>query len=90
MCAAPNHRGRPLRPRLRSTAALVAAGAYAIGLTATRGTIPGYTQFVAATPDGKRSVAVSVNTQLSQRETPELLAKLRKVQEDFVCELFRR
>ncbi|MET9515538.1 serine hydrolase domain-containing protein [Streptomyces sp. NPDC002994] len=54
------------------------------------GTIPGYTQFAAATPDGKRSVAVSVNTQLSQQETPELLAKLRKVQEDFVCELFRR
>ncbi|MGW7051546.1 serine hydrolase domain-containing protein [Streptomyces sp. NPDC054887] len=54
------------------------------------GTILGYTQFAAATPDGKRSLTFSLNTQLGQSTTPELVARMRAVQEDFVCELLRR
>ncbi|ORT56195.1 serine hydrolase domain-containing protein [Streptomyces sp. CB03238] len=52
------------------------------------GTIPGYTQLAAATPDGKRSLTFTLNTQVSP-QTPELLARMREVQEDFVCELLR-
>ncbi len=54
------------------------------------GTILGYTQFAAATPDGKRSVTLSLTTQLGEATTPDLVAQMRDVQEDFVCELLRR
>ncbi|MEV3993419.1 serine hydrolase domain-containing protein [Streptomyces sp. NPDC049837] len=52
------------------------------------GTVLGYTQLAAATPDGKRSLTFSLSTQVSQG-TPKLLAEMRKVQEDFVCALLR-
>ncbi|MFC8274252.1 serine hydrolase domain-containing protein [Streptomyces sp. NPDC057271] len=54
------------------------------------GNFPGYTQFAAGTADGKRSLTFSVNTQTSKSLKPELLAKVRAVQEDFVCALLRR
>ncbi|MFG2772837.1 serine hydrolase domain-containing protein [Streptomyces sp. NPDC048350] len=54
------------------------------------GNFPGYTQFAAGTADGKRSLTFSINTQTSKSLKPELLAKVRAVQEDFVCALLRR
>ncbi|MEV7676373.1 serine hydrolase domain-containing protein [Streptomyces sp. NPDC088752] len=54
------------------------------------GNFPGYTQLAAATADGKRSLTFSINTQTSKSLKPELLAKVRAVQEDFVCALLRR
>ncbi|MGW2016873.1 serine hydrolase domain-containing protein [Streptomyces sp. NPDC001927] len=53
------------------------------------GNFPGYTQFAAGTADGKRSLTFSINTQTSKSMKPELLAKVRAVQEDFVCALLR-
>ncbi|GGU43130.1 serine hydrolase domain-containing protein [Streptomyces lavendofoliae] len=54
------------------------------------GTMAGYSQLAAATPDGKRSMTFTLDTQVSQQATPELLARMRAVQEDFVCALLRR
>ncbi|MEV4948961.1 serine hydrolase domain-containing protein [Streptomyces sp. NPDC053755] len=54
------------------------------------GNFPGYTQLAVATQDGKRSLTFSINTQTSKTLKPGLLAKLRPVQEDFVCALLRR
>nr|WP_053640957.1 MULTISPECIES: serine hydrolase domain-containing protein [unclassified Streptomyces] len=54
------------------------------------GNFPGYTQLAAATADGERSLTFSINTQTSKGLKPELLAKVRAVQEDFVCALLRR
>ena len=47
----------------------------------------GYTQLAVASPDGKRSLTFTVTEQITQSSKPALLAKLRAVQEDFVCEL---
>ncbi|MER5963569.1 serine hydrolase domain-containing protein [Streptomyces sp. NPDC002057] len=54
------------------------------------GNFPGYTQLAVGTADGKRSLTFSINTQTSKGLKPELLAKVRAVQEDFVCALLRR
>ncbi|MFD3663614.1 serine hydrolase domain-containing protein [Streptomyces sp. NPDC058659] len=54
------------------------------------GNFPGYTQLAVGTADGKRSLTFSINTQTSKSLKPELLAKVRAVQEDFVCALLRR
>ncbi|QGV78238.1 serine hydrolase domain-containing protein [Streptomyces ficellus] len=54
------------------------------------GNFPGYTQFAAATPDGTRSITVSLNTQTNKTLSPQLLKRLRGVEEDFVCALLRR
>ncbi|MFE5833477.1 serine hydrolase domain-containing protein [Streptomyces sp. NPDC056488] len=54
------------------------------------GNFPGYTQLAAATADGRRSLTFSINTQTSKSLKPELLAKVRAVQENFVCALLRR
>jgi len=51
------------------------------------GNTAGYTQFAAATPDGRRSLTFSVTSQITQSTNPQLLARLRAVQEDFVCAL---
>ncbi|MFE6710964.1 serine hydrolase domain-containing protein [Streptomyces sp. NPDC057695] len=53
------------------------------------GNTAGYTQLMAASPDGSRSLTFSVNTQTSPRVKPALLARLRTVQEDFVCALLK-
>ncbi|MFF0751803.1 serine hydrolase domain-containing protein [Streptomyces sp. NPDC004267] len=52
------------------------------------GNTPGYTQFAAATPDGRRTVTVSVTSQVTL--DPALLARLRAVEEKFVCALLER
>ncbi|WP_285564005.1 serine hydrolase domain-containing protein [Streptomyces sp. RTGN2] len=54
------------------------------------GNFPGYTQLIAATPDGKRSLAFSLTTQVNKTNKPELLERLRTVEENFVCALLRR
>jgi D-alanyl-D-alanine carboxypeptidase len=50
----------------------------------------GYTQLIAATPDGRRSLTFSVTTQITEDTKPDLLARMRAVQENFVCALLRR
>ncbi|MGW0871005.1 serine hydrolase domain-containing protein [Streptomyces sp. NPDC002740] len=53
------------------------------------GNFPGYTQLVAATPDGGRSLTFSITSQISATSDPARLKRLRAVQEDFVCALLR-
>ncbi|MFJ7988688.1 serine hydrolase domain-containing protein [Streptomyces sp. NPDC096351] len=53
------------------------------------GNTAGYTQLMAASPDGTRSLTFSINTQTSPRVKPALLARLRTVQEDFACALLK-
>jgi D-alanyl-D-alanine carboxypeptidase len=43
----------------------------------------GYTQLAVATPDGRRSLTFSITTQVNINK-PEILAKLRSIQEDYV------
>ncbi|MGW2783436.1 serine hydrolase domain-containing protein [Streptomyces populi] len=53
------------------------------------GNFPGYTQLIAATPDGRRSLTFSLTTQVNQATKPELLKQLREVEENFVCALLK-
>ncbi len=53
------------------------------------GNTPGYTQLAAATADGSRSLTFTITTQTSLTANPDLLARVRDVQEDFVCALLR-
>ena len=45
----------------------------------------GYTQFVSATADGKRSATVSINAQITPEENPVRFAELRELYELAVC-----
>jgi D-alanyl-D-alanine carboxypeptidase len=49
------------------------------------GNMPGYTTFIAASPDGRRSVAFSVNTQLSPGTGPRAFKRLRHAESLAVC-----
>jgi D-alanyl-D-alanine carboxypeptidase len=52
------------------------------------GNTSGYTQFTAATLDGRRSVVVSVNAQINEGSPQPMLAafhRLRQIEEDAVC-----
>ncbi|MET9395281.1 serine hydrolase domain-containing protein [Streptomyces sp. NPDC006624] len=51
------------------------------------GNFPGYTQLIAATPDGRKSLTVSLTTQVNKALTPGLLERLRAVEENAVCAL---
>ncbi|MFD5514981.1 serine hydrolase domain-containing protein [Streptomyces sp. NPDC127066] len=53
------------------------------------GNFPGYTQLIAATPDGRRSLTFSLTTQVNKTNKPELLERLRAVEENFVCALLK-
>ncbi|WP_329416448.1 beta-lactamase family protein [Streptomyces sp. NBC_00704] len=53
------------------------------------GNFPGYTQLMAATPDGRRSLTFSITTQISATSDPALLKQLRTIEENFVCALLR-
>ncbi|WP_062645645.1 serine hydrolase domain-containing protein [Streptomyces maremycinicus] len=53
------------------------------------GNFPGYTQLVAATPDGRRSLTFSVTSQINGAGDPARLERLRTIQENFVCALLR-
>lgn len=49
------------------------------------GNMPGYTAFIAASPNGRRSVAFAINTQLNPRTSHEAFDRLRRVEELAVC-----
>jgi D-alanyl-D-alanine carboxypeptidase len=49
----------------------------------------GYTQLIAATPDGRRSLTFSVTAQITQSSDAEQLRRMRALQENFVCALLR-
>ncbi|MEC3998243.1 serine hydrolase domain-containing protein [Actinacidiphila sp. DG2A-62] len=49
------------------------------------GNFPGYTQFAAATADGRRAVTVSITRQVNATVDPQRLPELRALEEDFVC-----
>ncbi|WP_443041803.1 serine hydrolase domain-containing protein [Streptomyces sp. B21-097] len=51
------------------------------------GNFPGYTQLVAATPDGRRSLTFSITSQISATSDPARLERLRAIQENYVCAL---
>ncbi|WP_200300888.1 serine hydrolase domain-containing protein [Streptomyces adelaidensis] len=53
------------------------------------GNFPGYTQLIAATPDGRKSLTFSLTTQINRTTKPDLLAKLRTIEENAVCVLLR-
>jgi D-alanyl-D-alanine carboxypeptidase len=56
------------------------------------GNTAGYTQFIASTLDGTRSVVVSVNGQINEKSPQPLLAayrRLRQIEEDAVCVALR-
>ncbi|WP_329298976.1 beta-lactamase family protein [Streptomyces sp. NBC_00659] len=53
------------------------------------GNFPGYTQLIAATPDGRRSLTFTLTTQVNKTTKPELLKRLRAVEENFVCALLK-
>ncbi|MDQ0956608.1 D-alanyl-D-alanine carboxypeptidase [Streptomyces sp. B4I13] len=53
------------------------------------GNFPGYTQLVAATPDGRRSLTFSLTSQINGVGDPARLERLRAIQENFVCALLR-
>ncbi|HWV83827.1 MAG TPA: serine hydrolase domain-containing protein [Capillimicrobium sp.] len=53
------------------------------------GNTPGYTQFMAATKDGRRSVTVSINAQITDKSTGEqgkAFRRLRRIEGQAVCE----
>src|SRR5262249_11312669 len=54
------------------------------------GNTAGYTQFVAATADGRRSVVVSINAQITPKLAEERFAELRSIYELAVCATLRR
>jgi D-alanyl-D-alanine carboxypeptidase len=47
----------------------------------------GYTQLIAATPDGRRSLTFSVTAQITRSSDAEQLQRMRALQENFVCAL---
>ena len=50
------------------------------------GNTPGYTQFMAASPNGNRSVVVSINTQLTPKDgNPRAFDALRRAEGRAVC-----
>ncbi|MCT9082883.1 serine hydrolase domain-containing protein [Streptomyces fulvoviolaceus] len=53
------------------------------------GNFPGYTQLIAATPDGRRSLTFSVTSQINESRDAPRLRKLRAIQENFVCAVLR-
>ncbi|QNP67546.1 beta-lactamase family protein [Streptomyces genisteinicus] len=53
------------------------------------GNFPGYTQLVAATPDGRYSLTFSLTRQINSAVAPGLLSLVRDIQEDAVCTLLR-
>lgn len=54
------------------------------------GNTAGYTQFVGATADGRRSVVVSINAQITPKLAAERFTELRSIYELAVCAALRR
>ncbi|MFF7182939.1 serine hydrolase [Streptomyces sp. NPDC008121] len=53
------------------------------------GSLFGYTQLAAATPDGKRSITFTITARANENTRPSILKKLRQTQEEAVCALLR-
>ena len=53
------------------------------------GNTPGYTQFIAATADGRRSVTVSINAQINPDTNPKRFRQLQRLYETAVCAALR-
>jgi D-alanyl-D-alanine carboxypeptidase len=49
------------------------------------GNTPGYTQFIAASEDGRRSVTVSINGQITPDSNPDRFEELHAIYELGVC-----
>ncbi|MQY11347.1 D-alanyl-D-alanine carboxypeptidase [Streptomyces sp. RB5] len=54
------------------------------------GNTAGYTQLMAATPDGSRSLTFTITTQVNRDTPPGLLKQLRAAEEDAVCALLAK
>jgi D-alanyl-D-alanine carboxypeptidase len=54
------------------------------------GNTPGYTQFVAASASGRRSMVVSANSQITPTTNPERFAELRQIYTRAVCAALAR
>lgn len=54
------------------------------------GNMPGYTTFVAATPDGKDSVVVAINSQVSPTAAPEQFRALKALENVALCRAVNR
>ena len=54
------------------------------------GNTPGYTQFIAASKNGRRSVVVSVNSQITPTSNPERFSELRQIFTLAVCAALAR
>ncbi|MGW0845745.1 serine hydrolase domain-containing protein [Streptomyces sp. NPDC002787] len=54
------------------------------------GNFPGYTQLIAATPDGRKSLTFSLTTQVNRTLEPDLVERLRTIEENAVCTLLGR
>jgi D-alanyl-D-alanine carboxypeptidase len=54
------------------------------------GNFPGYTQLIAATPGGRKSITFSLTTQGNKTARPALLEKLRAIEEAAVRALLHR
>lgn len=54
------------------------------------GNMPGYTQFIATTLKGRRSVIVSINTQLNSETSAKRFNRLRRAEELAVCAALAR
>jgi D-alanyl-D-alanine carboxypeptidase len=54
------------------------------------GNTPGYTQFIAASANGRRSVVVSVNSQITPTANPERFTELRQIYTLAVCAALAR
>jgi D-alanyl-D-alanine carboxypeptidase len=52
------------------------------------GNFPGYTQFVASTKNGRRSLVLSANTQMEAQLDPELFAYFAEASEAVICATF--
>lgn len=49
----------------------------------------GYTQLVAASPDGRRSLTFSATTQINKATDPAQVERMRELEENLVCALLR-
>lgn len=52
------------------------------------GNMPGYTSFIAASEDGSRSVVVQINSQVSEKASPQVYQRLLAVQNQAICSMY--
>ena len=75
----PGHGGEPPGPGLNSAGLALYKYETSCGtVLGHAGNFPGYTPFIAATPNGRRSTVVFANEQLAENAKPEVFKQLRK------------